>query len=94
MTTGMTIEDRPAQSRFVLIRDGEELGEAAYARRDGEIEFTHTVIDEEKREKGMGSALVAGALDQVRSSGDRVVPQCPFVKDFIDEHAEYQDLLA
>jgi predicted GNAT family acetyltransferase len=43
---------------------------------------------------GVGSALVAGALDDIRSRGLRVVPLCPFVAAFIRRHSEYADLVA
>ena len=83
-----------AGSRYVLMRGDEELGEAAYEMgARGEIVFTHTEIDEEKQEKGLGSQLVRGALDDVReNSSARVVAKCPFVFRYISEHDEYQDL--
>ena len=43
---------------------------------------------------GVGSKLIRGALDAARDRGLKVVPQCPFVKAYIDRHAEYRDLLA
>jgi predicted GNAT family acetyltransferase len=38
--------------------------------------------------------LVAGALDDVRRSGRTVIPRCWYVAEFIDDNAEYGDLLA
>jgi predicted GNAT family acetyltransferase len=29
----------------------------------------------------------------VRTAGLKVIPQCPFVKAFIEKHPDYQDLL-
>jgi len=43
--------------------------------------------------KGIGSRLVQGALDQVRASGWKLIPQCPFVKAWIEKHPDYQDLV-
>ena len=81
-------------SRFVLMRGDQELGEAAYETRDdGGIVFTHTEIKPEIQERGLGSKLVAGALDQVRASTDaRVGATCPFVRNYLAEHPEYEDL--
>jgi len=36
---------------------------------------------------------VQGALDQVRASGLKLIPQCPFVKAWIEKHPDYQDLV-
>jgi predicted GNAT family acetyltransferase len=81
-------------SRYVLMRGDEELGFAAYEHGErGELVFTHTEIDPERQEKGLGSQLVRGALDDVRTSTDaRVVAKCPFVFRYISEHEEFQDL--
>ncbi|CAN5165944.1 GNAT family N-acetyltransferase [soil metagenome] len=80
--------------RYVLLRDGHEIGQALYEFGErGEINFIHTVIDSDQQEHGLGSRLIAGALDDVRAtSRARVVATCPFVFKFISEHPEYQDL--
>lgn len=83
-----------ARSRYVLMRGDEEVGEAVYeAGPHGEIVFTHTEIDPDKQEKGMGSELVKAALDDVAANSTaRVVATCPFVFRYISEHGEYQPL--
>jgi uncharacterized protein len=42
----------------------------------------------------VGGELVRQALDDVRAQGKRVRPSCPFVRAYIDEHAEYADLVS
>lgn len=81
-------------SRFVLTRGDQELGEAVYeTREDGGIVFVHTEIKPEVQERGLGSQLVGGALDQLRTStGVRVGATCPFVRNYLAEHPEYEDL--
>jgi predicted GNAT family acetyltransferase len=81
-------------SRFLLKRGDDELGGAYYeTRADGGIVFTHTEIDQELQERGLGSALVKGALDQLRTSTSvRIGATCPFVRKFLAEHPEYNDL--
>ena len=67
---------------------------ATYYRLDaGIITFVHTEVPPELGGKGIGSKLIKGALDTVRRDGLKVVPQCPFVKAYIDKHSEYADLL-
>jgi len=72
--------------------DGTVAGFAAYVREPGKVIFTHTEVDPAFEGQGVGSALAAGALDQVRASGERVVALCPFVRTYIQRHPEYQDL--
>ena len=79
--------------RYELRSGGETIGEATYHWDQGRVVMDHTVVDTARREKGLGSALAHGALDDLRERGLRVVPQCPFIAAFIDEHPEYQDLV-
>jgi predicted GNAT family acetyltransferase len=91
----LAVTDNPARSRYEL-RDGDRLlGFTEYHERDdGVLVFPHTVITEPKRGAGYGSTLVQGALDAVRAQGRTIVAQCPFVQRFVEEHPDYQDLLA
>jgi predicted GNAT family acetyltransferase len=73
--------------------DGGILGFSAYLLRGDTVVFTHTEVDPDTEGHGVGSTLVRGALDDVRRQGRRVVPQCPFVKEYIDSHQEYADLV-
>jgi len=91
----VTVVDAPEQSRFKLWNDDALIGLADYVIEDGTITFTHTEVNTDRRNKGLGATLVGGALDQVRSEGTyRVVAACPFVAHFITENTAYQELLA
>ena len=78
--------------RFELTIEG-HLAATYYKIDNGVITFIHTEVPPELGGKGVGSKLVKGALDQVRSEGMKVVAECPFVKAYIDKHGEYADLL-
>lgn len=89
-----TVHDAPGAERYE-IRDGERvLGIAAYHRRGDTVVFTHTEVDPDAGESGLGSRLVRGALDDVRAHGLSVEAQCPFVRGWIERHAEYRDLVS
>ena len=89
-----TVIHDEAGSRYVLMRGDEELGASYYETGErGELVFTHTEIDQDKQEKGLGSRLVKGALDDVAANSTaRVVAKCPFVFKYISEHDEYKPL--
>lgn len=86
------IVNNRAHHRFELTAEG-HLAATYYKISDGVITFIHTEVPPELGGKGIGSQLVKGALDQVRSEGLKVVAECPFVKAYIDKHADYADLL-
>ncbi|MGX5655246.1 GNAT family N-acetyltransferase [Geodermatophilus nigrescens] len=89
-----TVHDAPDADRYE-IRDGDRLlGLAAYQRRGETVVFTHTEIDPDSEGSGLGGKLVRAALDDVRGRGGSVVPQCSFVRGWIERHPEYGDLVA
>jgi predicted GNAT family acetyltransferase len=89
-----TVSNDPEADRYE-IRDGDTvLGIAAYDRRGNTLVFTHTEVDSSSEHTKLGSRLVKAALDDVRAHGERVVPQCPFVRGWIDRHPDYADLVA
>ena len=91
----LTVTDNPTKSRYELRDDDRLLGFTEYHERgDGVLVFPHTVITEPKRGAGYGGTLVRAALDDVRAKGRTIVAECPFVKRFVEEHPDYQDLLA
>ena len=90
----MEIEVRPGDSRYELLVGGQLTGVADYEDTGGVLVFFHTEVDPERQGRGLGRTLVQGALDDVRRSGRRIVPRCPFVAHFLDEHPEYRDLVA
>jgi len=88
------VRNNEGDSRYELFVDGDFRGFADYHDSGDSIVFPHTVIDAAYRGNGLGAELVRGALVDVRRRGRPVVPRCWYVAEFIDEHPEYQDLLA
>jgi predicted GNAT family acetyltransferase len=44
--------------------------------------------------RGFGSRLAESALDDARRQGLAVVPLCPFITWYVDQHPEHGDLVA
>jgi predicted GNAT family acetyltransferase len=90
----VAVTDNPEQNRYEARVDGELAGFAEYHLTRSSIVFTHTQVLDEFEGHGVGSALARHALDDVRAKGERdVVPVCPFIHGFIDDHPEYADLV-
>jgi predicted GNAT family acetyltransferase len=94
-STGMapTVTDVSGRRRFEIAVDGIVVGFTEYRRRPGVISFVHTEIDPSRKGEGLGKSLVKAALDSARAEGLAVLPYCPFVRNFIDRHREYVDLV-
>ncbi|SLM89620.1 GNAT family N-acetyltransferase [Brachybacterium nesterenkovii] len=88
------ITDAPEASRYEARIDGELAGWADHHRSGDVVAIPHTVVLPEHGGRGVGSALVRYALDDIRARGLRIDPVCPFVASYIERHPEHQDLLA
>lgn len=88
-----TVVSRRA-SDYELTVEGEHAGRVVFVEEDGVLVFTHTKIEEAFGGQGMGGLLAKGALDDVRTRGLKVVPECSFIKAWIDKHPDYADLVA
>jgi predicted GNAT family acetyltransferase len=87
------IHDNPAMHRFEINLDGDTAA-SYYKLAPGVITFTHTEVPPKFGGRGIGSALVRGALEAARARGLKVVAKCPFVAAYIAKHPEFNDLLA
>jgi len=81
------------KKRYEIHSDGELAGFVTYRLKAGLIELVHTEIDEEFEGQGLGSRLIAFALDDARERNLAVLPTCPFVNDYIQRHPQYVDLV-
>jgi predicted GNAT family acetyltransferase len=84
----------PQEQRYEIHVDGVLAGFTIAEERGDTVLFPHTEVFDEFEGQGLASVLVAGALDDVRGRGKRVVATCPYVRRFISKHADYQDLVA
>lgn len=87
------VERVDARNRYEILVDGKRAGLTAYRDRDAQRVFYHTEIDDAFAGQGLASQLVQEALTDVRESGKRIVPVCPYVAKFLKRHEEFADLV-
>jgi predicted GNAT family acetyltransferase len=90
----VTVRQNLEEQRYEAIVDGRLAGFVTYVEKPGGIVFVHTEVDSAFEGQGVGSRLAAGALDDARTRGLSVVPQCPFIGEYIRRHPDYQALIA
>jgi predicted GNAT family acetyltransferase len=88
-----TVNDNTAHKRFELGADG-HTAYLYYRLEPGVITLVHTEVPPELGGRGVGSALVRGALEAIRARGLKVVAKCPFVAGYMGKHPEFNDLVA
>ncbi|MDX3850823.1 GNAT family N-acetyltransferase [Streptomyces sp. AK02-01A] len=90
--TAPSVQRVDAKHRYEILVDGETAGFTAYRDRDDRRVFYHTEIDDAFAGQGLASLLVQQALADVRVSGKRIVPVCPYVAKFLKKHDEFADI--
>lgn len=87
-----SVIDNKAEQEFELAVDGHR-AVAAYQLEGDTIVFTHTEVPPEIEGRGVGTKLIQAALDSARDRGLTVVPQCRFVRAYMEKHPETRDML-
>ncbi|MDX2681454.1 GNAT family N-acetyltransferase [Streptomyces sp. NY05-11A] len=87
-----TVERVDNQHRYEIRVDGKRVGLTAYRDRGEQRVFFHTEVDDNFAGQGLAAQLVQEALTDVRRSGKRIVPVCPYVAKYLTRHEEFNDI--
>ncbi|MGD9891782.1 MAG: GNAT family N-acetyltransferase [Dehalococcoidia bacterium] len=88
----IVVENNERAQRYETVVDGHRA--VIEYRREGErITYLHTEVPKALEGRGIGSALARAALDDARAHNLTVVPICPFVREYIRRHSEYESLV-
>ncbi|WP_046494725.1 GNAT family N-acetyltransferase [Streptomyces odonnellii] len=87
-----TVQRVDTRHLYEILVDGETAGLTAYRDRDDRRVFYHTEVKDAFAGLGLASILVQQALADVRASGKRIVPVCPYVAKFLKKHDEFADI--
>ena len=88
----MEIKRNKARRRFEAEVEG-KLSVLEYRITGNSIVFTHTGVPPEIEGRGIASALTKAGLEYAQAQQLKVVPQCPFVREYLVKHSEYENLL-
>jgi hypothetical protein len=89
----LPIRDDPSRSRFELELDG-AVSYAEYTLGDGTITFTHTLVPEALRGRGIATQLVQEGLAAAQAQHRGVIPQCSMFAEYMRRRPETHVLLA
>jgi predicted GNAT family acetyltransferase len=87
------IRDLPDKHRYVLSLDGYGVGLVTYFDEGEHRVFLHTEVRPEYGGRGLAGELVRYALDDVRGSGRRIINFCPYIRSYLEEHHDWDDVL-
>ncbi|MFF0585140.1 GNAT family N-acetyltransferase [Streptomyces sp. NPDC003781] len=90
--TAPVVRHAADRQRYEIEVDGRTAGHTDYRDRGNQRVFFHTEVGEEFAGQGLASQLVGEALNDVRTSGRRVVPVCPHVNKYLSRHDGFADI--
>jgi predicted GNAT family acetyltransferase len=83
--TSVTNDER--EKRFLVTVDG-TTAELVYRVHGDRLVLVHTGVPDELEGQGVGSALVAAAIDFAQEQGFIVEPRCPFARGWLERHPD------
>lgn len=90
----LRIVDDPGTEEYRAVIGDREVGVIRYARLEGSpTVLRSTYVDPELRGFGIATAFIVHVLDERRERGEQVVVECPVIRRFVEEHAEYADVV-
>lgn len=90
MTPSSVTHNEP-QHRFELQLE-EGLALLEYELRGNDLAFVHTEVPPARQGQGIGTQLVEVALLHAKTRNARVIPACPFVRSYLREHPEFDEI--
>lgn len=92
-TANLEVKNNTSAQRFE-VQLGDKVGVIHYLKEGSTYIFTHTEVPKEFGGQGIADRMAYVALETAKAEGAMVIPQCPFVKAYIQRHKEYGSLVA
>jgi uncharacterized protein len=91
----ITVTDAPERERFEAREaDGTLAGVLTYQLTGPIIAYTHTRVEPAYEHHGVGGVLARAVMEDAKAKRRTVVPICPFLSGWLDEHHDYDAMLA
>lgn len=90
----VAVQELSSRRRYELYADDVPVGLLKYRLAGDRLCLLHTEIESPYEGNGLGSVLIKHVMDEARQHQRTVVPYCPYVRGWINLHAEYSDLVS
>ncbi|MFI2632344.1 GNAT family N-acetyltransferase [Streptomyces collinus] len=87
-----SVQRSDTEQLYAVLVDGHRAGLTAYRDRGEQRVFFHTETDDTFAGRGLAAELVRQALTDVRASGKRMVPVCPYIASYLKRHDGFADI--
>jgi predicted GNAT family acetyltransferase len=84
---GNPVQHNLADGRFEIAVEGRK-AVLQYRRSGDTMRLIHTEVPEPLRGRGLANQLARAALDYAHFNQLKIVPICPFIKQYLEKHPE------
>lgn len=88
----MRVVDNKEKNRFEAEIDGHK-AIIEYSVQPNILILEHIEVDKELSGRGVASEMTESVLLEIELRGLKVVPECPFIKNYISKHPEWESIL-
>lgn len=91
---GLSIQHQPLQRQFIVVVNQQTAHLKYHVCADEKIlDYYHTYVPPALRGQNIGQKIVKFALDYAKENHLTVIPTCPFIRQYIEQHPEYKPLV-
>jgi predicted GNAT family acetyltransferase len=87
------VVDNIDEQRYELWLGEVRAGVIEYDLAPGIVVAIHTKIDPAFEGRGLATKLIAGAIEDIRDRGFKLVPVCAFVRAYLRRHPQARDIV-
>lgn len=82
------------KERVALVdSDGSLMGEVLFPSIEGQIEITHTFVDEKYRGQGLAKILLDTVVDELRKRQQKALPLCSYSQAYFAKYPDKSDVI-
>jgi len=89
----MKVKHDQEKKRFFVEVEGKEAELTYIVESDNVLNYKSTFTPTELRGKGLAGEVTKAALEFAKQNSKKVKPSCSYVRDYVDKHSEYQNLV-
>ncbi|HYM19964.1 MAG TPA: GNAT family N-acetyltransferase [Candidatus Kapabacteria bacterium] len=87
------ITNNTKRNRFETTVDG-EFAYLDYELSPGVMALVHTFVPPAQRHQGIAFRIIHFAMEYAKANNLKVIPACPSVELYLEQHPEYAELVA
>lgn len=84
----------PMEKMFTVVLDQGHEAKVTYSQQGMVLHLDYSEVPEALRGKGYGGAMMEAVLHAIEQEGFKVVPECSYIKHYMDTHKDWAHLRA